>query len=132
MAQQYDRFSKYLIRKYPEAIAKLAFGGQNVEVEETLATEQVPVGHNDIVFRVRFPDGTRSILHIEVQTQDSQEPMLYRMAAYHEYLFRAHKMQVHSCVIYLHPNAGRTDPGFDAYEVDEYRYVIQYKVIRNR
>ena len=99
MAQQYDHFSKYLIRKYPGPIAKLAFGGQNVEGEETLAAEQIPVGHSDIVFRVRFPDGTRSILHIEVQTQDSQEPMLYRMAAYHGY-FRCQTWHRRICEIY--------------------------------
>ena len=130
MAQQYDSFSKHLIWTYPEPIAKFAFGGQNVEVEEVGATEQITVGHSDIVLKVRFPHGARGILHIEVQTQDSQEPMLYRMAAYHGYLFKEHKRPVHSCVIYLHPNAGRTDPGFYAYELDNYRYVIQYKVIR--
>ena len=39
-------------------------------------------------------------------------------------------MPVYSCVLYLHPQAGRNDPGYYAYEWHGCRYVIQYKVIR--
>ena len=132
MAQPYDSVSKYVILEYPEAIAKLAFGDQNVEIEGSLATEQftVKASHIDIALKVRLPDGTRGILHIEVQTCDSREPMLYRIASYHGHLFREHKMPIYCCVIYLDPNAGRTDPGYYACEVNGYKYVIQYKVIR--
>ena len=82
MAQSYDSVSKYVIFEYPEAIAELAFGDQNVEIEGSLATEQftVKARHIDIALKVRLPDGTRGILHIEVQTRDSREPMLYRQA----------------------------------------------------
>ena len=79
---------------------------------------------------VKRPDGTLATLHIEVQTRDSQEPMPLRMAAYHGYLLREYKMPVCGCVIYLAPNAGKTDPGHYTYEWDGYQYLMQYKVIR--
>ena len=91
-----------------------------------LALEQ----YSDVNFRVRHSDGTLAVLHIEVQTHDSQESMAARMAAYHGLLIKEHKMPVYGCVIYLHPNAGRTDPGRYAYEWEGGEYVMQYKVIR--
>ena len=132
MAQQYDSVSKYIISAYPQAMAKLVFSSQTVEVQETLSTEQiiVDVGYTDITLRVKRPDGTLATLHIEVQTRDSQEPMPLRMAAYHGYLLREYKMPVCGCVIYLAPNAGKTDPGHYTYEWDGYQYLMQYKVIR--
>ena len=56
--------------------------------------------------------------------------MPFRVAAYHGYLLSEHKLPVYSCVIYLHPNAGRTDPGSYTYEKNGWAYRIQYKVIR--
>ena len=131
MAQRYDTVSKYLIRGYPQPIAGLILGDPNVEVTESVATAHTAIQqHSDINFKVRYPDGTLAVLHIEVQTHDSQEPMPLRMAAYHGLLIKEHKMPVYGCVIYLHPNAGRTDPGRYAYEWDGGRYLMQYRVIR--
>ena len=58
MRQQYDSISKYIISKYPQAIAKLVFRNQNVEVEEIRATTQISikVGHTDIILKVKRPD----------------------------------------------------------------------------
>ena len=75
MAQKYDNVSKFVILKYPEAIAKLIFGSQEVEVEKPLPTEQITVSHGDAIFWVKPRDGKRAILHIEVQTHNSQQPM---------------------------------------------------------
>ena len=110
--QQYDSVSKYIISAYPQAIARLVLADQNVEVTESLATQQIAlkVSHTDTILKVKRSDGTLAILHIEVQTHDSQEPMAFRMAAYHGYLLGEHKMPVCCCVIYLAPNAGKTDP----------------------
>ena len=132
MAQRYDSISKHIIRGYSEAIAGLVLGNQDVEIEEDLATEQIDitVGHSDVNFKVKLPDGTRAILHIEVQTHDSQEPMEKRMVAYHASLITKYNLPVYGCVIYLHPNAGRTDPGHYAYQWDGGQYLMQYKVIR--
>jgi hypothetical protein len=86
--QRYDNVSKHIIFKYPQSIAKLAFGGENFEVEVILATEQITIkaGYTDITLKVKRPDGTLAILHIEVQTHDSEEPMPFRMASYHGFL----------------------------------------------
>jgi hypothetical protein len=65
-----------------------------------------------------------------VQTHDSREPMEARMAAYHGLLIKEHKLPVYGCVIYLHPNAGRTDSGHYAYKWDGGQYLMQYKVVR--
>jgi hypothetical protein len=80
LAQRYDNVSKFIILEYRDAIAKLIFRNQNVEVEETLPTEQINIRHGDIIFKVRHPDGSRAILHIEVQTHDNQQSMETRMA----------------------------------------------------
>ena len=130
MAQRYDSISKFIILEYRDAIAKLIFGSQDVEVEETLPTEQINIRHGDVIFRVKHRDGRRAILHIEVQTHDSQEPMETRMASYNGSLIGKHKLPVYGCVIYLHPNAGKTDPGYYAYEWDGGQYLMRYKVIR--
>ena len=42
MAQSYDSVSKYVILEYPEAIAKLAFGEQNVAVDGQAILEAQP------------------------------------------------------------------------------------------
>ena len=102
MAQQYDSISKHIIRGYSQAIARLVLGNQNVEVEEDLATEKIAiqVNHSDVNFKVKHPDGTKGILHIEVQTHDSREPMEARMAAYHGLMIKEYKCPVYGCVIY--------------------------------
>ena len=131
MAQRYDSISQYLIRGYPDPLAGLILGDPNVEVGESLSTSHLTLEHySDVNFKVRHSDGTLAILHIEVQTHDSREPMEARMVAYHGLLIKEHKMPVYGCVIYLHPNAGRTDPGRYAYEWAGGEYVMQYKVIR--
>ena len=120
-----------MIREHPHAVAKLVSGDQNVEVGESLSTEHIALQHHsDVNLKVRHSDGTLAILHIEVQTHDSREPMATRMAVYHGLLIKEHKLPVYGCVIYLHPNAGRTDPGHYAYEWDSGQYLMQYKVVR--
>ena len=131
MAQQYDSISKYMISEYSQSIAGWVLGQPDVEVEESLSTTHIaPQYHSDVNFKVRYSDGTLAILHIEVQTHDSPEPMETRMAAYHGLLIKEHKMPVYGCVIYLHPNAGRRDSGRYAYEWEGGQYLMQYKVIR--
>ena len=113
MAQQYDSAAKYLMTEHPQGLAQLVFGDQEVEMLGARDTEQrvFTERHNDSTHEVQFREH-RAILHTEVQAYDSQEPMPFRVAAYHGYLLSEHKMPVYSCVIYLHPNAGRRDPWF--------------------
>ena len=131
MAQQYDSAAKYVMLEHPQALAKLVFGDQEVEMLGARNTEQriFAERRNDSTHKVQFPD-RRAILHTEVQAYDSTTPMLFRVAAYHGYLLSEYKMPVYCCVIYLHPNAGRTDPSHYEYEWNGCKYLIQYKVIR--
>lgn len=131
MAQQYDSAAKYLMLEHPQDLAKLVFGNQEVKMLGARNTEQriFTERHNDSTHEVQFPEH-RAILHTEVQAYDSKEPMWSRVAAYHGYLLSEHKMPVYSCVIYLHPNAGKADLGSYIYERNGWAYRIQYKVIR--
>ena len=132
MRQKYDSVSKFVMFEYTEDIAKLIFGNVKIVVLNKFATEHLTLKthHNDGTFEVQLPDGQTVILHIEVQTHDSEKPMQLRIAAYQGLLLEKHECPVYCCVIYLHPNAGRTDPGYYAYRVNDGEYRIRYKVIR--
>ena len=100
MAQRYDNVSKFIILEYRDTIAKLIFESQDVEVEETLPTEQLAIRHGDIIFKVKHSDGRRALLHLEVQTHDSQQSMETRMASYNGSLIGKHELPIYGCVIY--------------------------------
>ena len=53
-----------------------------------------------------------------------------RMAGYIGRAIEHHGLPIYSNVIYLRPNAGKTDPGFYEQALRGYRVVIQYNVIR--
>ena len=56
--------------------------------------------------------------------------MPYRMAGYVGRGIDAFQLPIYSHVIYLHPRAGRTDPGEYIQEMVDYEIRIRYKVIR--
>ena len=56
--------------------------------------------------------------------------MPYRIAGYAGRGIESFQLPVYSHVIYLHPRAGRTDPGEYIQEMQDYEIRIQYKVIR--
>ena len=129
----YDEIFKYVTGEFPRSLAVLALKTSEVEVTESLSTEQATVRmhHSDMTFHIRLPDET-AILHIEAQTDDStHKPMPLRMLAYSSFLALEHEKNVYSTVLYFRPPAGRRDPGF-------YRYGnaqrgggwFQYNVIR--
>ena len=108
---QYDEIVKHLMDRFSDEFAKLAFNTSNVEVVAKLDTEQqtVKVHQNDMTFKVRFQD-EEVILHIEAQTHDSRDkPMPLRVLAYASVLMLRYEIPVYSMVLYLAPNAGRTD-----------------------
>ncbi len=110
----------------------LSFATSNVEVLETLDTEQqtVKVHRNDMTFKVRWHNET-VLLHIEVQTQDSRDkPMPLRVLAYAGELLLRYELPVYSVVLYLSQNAGQTDPGGYSYGDDTFGLQHKYQVIR--
>ena len=56
--------------------------------------------------------------------------MPFRMAGYIGSAIEFYKLPIYSHVIYLHPTAGRTDPGLYVQEISGYNIGIQYRVLR--
>jgi len=130
--QQYDAVSKAVIQQNPKDWVEFSLGIPEIEVVEVLETEQPTVRSNraDSFIRANVC-GTEAIVHLEIQTHDSKEvPMPYRMAGYAGRGIEIFQLPIYSHVIYLHPRAGRTDPGEYIQEISDYEIRIQYKVIR--
>jgi predicted transposase YdaD len=123
--------AKFVTTEYAEPFIELILKYPNVTVLENLATEQITLKarETDSTLKVQFPDEV-AILHNEVQTYDSQEPMPLRIAGYNGFLIREHKLNVYSSVLYLHPRAGRNDPGYYEYVGYGCEYRLKYRVIR--
>ena len=129
---QFDEIVKHLMDRFADEFAMLSFGTPDVEVLETLDTEQqrVKVHRNDMTFKVLW-DNETVLLHIEVQTEDSRDkPMPLRVLSYASELLLRHELPVYSVVLYLSPNAGLTDPGGYHYGNDEFGLRHGYQVIR--
>ena len=127
-----DTISKYLIQHYPDHFASFALAREDIEVIETINTEQhtVEARQADSFIRVRIGD-EEALIHTEFQTTDSTNPpMPRRMAGYIGRAIEHHGLPIYSNVIYLRPNAGQRDPGFYEQALLGYRVVIQYNVIR--
>ena len=131
----FDELFKHLGDYSPNQLAALALNTDHVEVGAPLNTEQptVKLHHSDLTFQISLPDrGEDAILHIEAQTEDSQDkPMPLRMLAYASFLVHQHEMNVYSTVFYLRPPAGQSDPGHYAYgdeRIGSLRFT--YNVIR--
>ena len=131
MRQRYDNAAKFVTLGYPKPFAEHILEYPNLIVLEELATEQITLKthHTDSTLKVQFPDEV-AILHNEIQTHDSREPMPFRFAGYNGFLIREHQLNVYCSVLYLHPRAGLNDPGFYAYRRHGCEYRHQYRVVR--
>lgn len=131
MRQRYDNAAKFVTLGYPKPFTEHILEYPDLIVLEELATEQITLKthHTDSTLKVQFPDEV-AILHNEVQTHDSREPMQFRFAGYGGFLIREYQMSVYCSVLYLHPRAGLNDPGFYAYRRYGCEYRHQYRVVR--
>ena len=128
---EFDTIAKHLIHTYPHDFARFALHQDDVEVLDVIDTEQptVEAHRTDSLIRVRVGD-EEALVHHEFQTTDSSPPMPRRMAGYIGRGIEQHGLPIYSSVIYLRPNAGRTDPGHYLQERHGYRVLVQYQVIR--
>ncbi len=128
---QYDISAKYLLLEHPKALIEYFLDRQNVEIIEHLNTDQptFKAHRGDSTTRIRI-DGEEVIVHLEVQSGNSPKPMWARLSAYCGFLISEFQKPVYCIVLYLGPSAGQNDPGYYAYETAEFRYLIEYKVIR--
>ena len=128
---EFDTIAKHLIHTYPHDFARFALHQDNLEVLGVVDTEQPTVESHrtDSLIRVRI-GGEEALVHHEFQTTDSSPPMPRRMAGYIGRGIEQHGLPIYSNVIYLRPDAGRTDPGHYLQERHGYRVLVQYQVIR--
>ncbi len=128
---EFDTIAKHLIHTYPHDFARFVLQQDEVEVIDVIDTEQptVETHRTDSLIRVQI-NGEEALVHHEFQTTDSNPPMPRRMAGYIGRGIEQHGLPIYSNVIYLRPNAGRTDPGHYVQERHGYRVLMQYKVIR--
>ena len=128
---EFDTIAKHLIHTYPHDFARFALHQDDLEVLDVIDTEQptVEAHRTDSLLRVQV-GGEEALVHHEFQTTDSNPPMPQRMAAYIGWCIQQYGLPIYSNVIYLRPDAGRTDPGHYLQERHGYRVLVQYKVIR--
>ena len=129
---QYDTVGKNIIRSDPNGFLRYCLGTQDAETIQILETEQPTVNwYRADSFIHANVQGKEVIVHVEFQTHDSREvPMPHRIAGYAGLGIRTFGMPIYSHVIYLHPNAGRNDPGEYTQGPPAYEVTVKYKVIR--
>ena len=128
---EFDTIAKHLIHTYPHDFARFALHQDDVEVLDVIDTEQptVEAHRTDSLIRVRIND-EEALVHHEFQTTDSTPPMPQRMVGYIGRAIGQHGLPIYSSVIYLRPDAGRTDLGHYLQERHGFRVLVQYQVIR--
>ncbi|MDE2741345.1 MAG: hypothetical protein OXI58_07140 [Gemmatimonadota bacterium] len=128
---EFDTIAKHLIHTYPHDFARFSLHQDDVEVLDVIDTEQptVEAHRTDSLIRVHVGD-EEALVHHEFQTTDSTPPMPQRMASYIGRAIGQHGLPIYSSVIYLRPDAGRTDPGHYLQERHGFRVLVQYQVIR--
>ena len=129
---EFDTIAKHLIHTYPQDFARFALQHDDLEVLDIIDTEQptVETHRTDSLIRVRLGGGEEALVHHEFQTTDSTPAMPRRMAGYIGRGIEQHGLPIYSTVIYLRPDAGRTDPGHYIQERHGFRVLVQYQVIR--
>lgn len=129
---RFDTVSKRLIQQNPEDWIRFTLDIPEAKVIEVLDTEQPTVrGHRADSFIHVDILGKEAIMHFEFQTRDStQFSMPYRVVGYAGRGIETFQKPVYSHVIYLHPDAGRNDPGQYVQDMPGHEITIKYKVIR--
>ena len=128
---EFDTIAKHLIHTYPRDFARFALHQDDLEVIDVIDTEQptVEAHRTDSLIRVQS-GGEEALVHHEFQTTDSNPPMPQRMAGYIGRSIEQHGLPIYSTIIYLRPDAGRSDPGYYLQERPSFRVLVQYQVIR--
>ena len=125
---------------HPYDFVRFALQHDDLEVIDVIDTEQptVEAHRTDSLIRVCI-GGEKALVHHALsgpsigaafQTTDSTPPMPCRMAGYVGRGIEQYGLPICSIVIYLRPDAGRTDPGHYIQERHGFRVLVQYKVIR--
>ena len=130
----FDTASKKTAEISPKDFVHLCFGFETIDITdiELIQPEQptVDMRQADVVIKAEI-NGKQVIVHFEFQTTDSTETdMPLRMAGYIVRLIEMYGLDVYSNVIYLRPDAGRSDPGQFVQEIAGHEVLMRYKVFR--
>ena len=109
----------------------MILGYQNVTVLKTLATEQITLKSSvtDSTLRVQFLMKSQfSTMNFRHTTAKNQ--CITALLDITVFLSEEYQLNVYTSVLYLHPQAGRNDPGYFEYTGNGCEYKIKYRVIR--
>ena len=129
---EFDTVTKHLIHTFSHDFARFALQRDDFKVLGVVDTEQptVEAHRTDSLIRVCI-DGEKATWSItSFKPPTVTPPMPLRMAAYIGRGIEQYGLPFYSTVIYLRPDAGRSDPGYYLQERDGFRVLVQYKVIR--
>ena len=129
---RYDIVTKDALQKFPEDILKTVLERSDFKFIEFVEGEftTVEVRQTDSLIKVQLDDQI-VLVHIEFQVSDSTSPnMVRRNVGYLGRCYEMYGLPILSHVIYLRPNAGRNDPGGYIQDIPDYRFIVEYKVIR--
>lgn len=130
----FDTITKTQARAHPMDFVNLCFKFEQRDVDflEIITPEQptVEMHQADLLIKVRL-SGEEVLIHFEFQTTDSYDPdMALRMVGYIVRTVETHRLPVYSSVIYLRPDAGRSDPGHYVQDIAGHQIFIEYQVLR--
>ena len=129
---RYDIVTKDALQKFPEDILRAVLERADFQFVEFVEGEftNVEIRRTDSLIKVLLGDEL-VLVHIEFQVGDSTAlEMARRNVGYLGRCYERYGLPILSHVIYLRPNAGRNDPGGYRQDVPNYRFIVEYKVIR--
>lgn len=128
---RYDIVTKSTLKSYPEDILRKVLERTDFTFLEFVDGEfpKVEVRRTDSLIKVLLDDQL-VLIHIEFQVDDSAVDMTRRNVGYLGRCYEKYGLPVLSHVIYLRPNAGSSDPGGYRQDIQNHRFIVEYKVIR--
>ena len=130
----FDTASKKQVETNPQDFVDLCFkfGSENTTVLEIITPEQPTIEMHQADILIKALHNNREVLvHFEFQTTDSYDPeMPLRMAGYIIRTIETYRLPVYSNVIYLRPDAGRSDPGRFSQNLEHHNISVEYQVFR--
>ncbi len=129
---RYDIVTKDALQKFPEDILQVVLERTDFQFIEFVDGEftTVEVRRTDNLIKVQIDDEL-VLAHIEFQVGDSTNlGMARRNVGYLGRCYERYGLPVLSHVIYFRPNAGRNDPGGYRQDITDYRFIVEYKVLR--
>ena len=130
----FDTAFKKQVETNPQDFVDLCFkfGSENTTVLEIITPEQPTIEMHQADILIKALHNNREVLvHFEFQTTDSYDPeMPLRMAGYIIRTIETYRLPVYSNVIYLRPDAGRSDPGRFSQNLEHHNISVEYQVFR--